>query len=609
MISGNVKVIVIAKDEIQDYIFLSKCCELFPGNIEGIFIQSTGNSNKKSSNIQLKINKIDTGIEKQKFEKELRSLYRNISIMYWKYIDSHVFVVDDINSQSSTRSLHNICPDLILSFGVKIHQDDWMNIPRLGAVNMHTGIFPYYNNSFSTQWALYQENYYNIGITIYYTDQNDKEVKIISEHLVDPFQNISLIRLKAKVLKSGIDRLLETGFQIINNSSRIRYKAEKFIVDCYPKQINTMFCEKVATLRMKLINQYEWPFIPNYYEKISFKFSTKIVNKILNKSMYFNYHRKQLQNGVYIFLYHSIVDLSCCSNWERASKKVMTEKANFNNHINFLYDHAINIKLSEVTELFKKGNIDKPYFVITFDDGLKNISTNALPLCSHKKINPTVFINANFVEKPYVYYRVLCALLISEGYEHKIIKAFEKLLNIKLSSNTDMLSFTKNNYQYQTTEKAIYSVWNEVKDKDNNINNKLVHLQWEDLLILQKNGWEIGNHTLSHPILSKLTYVQQKNEIETNVVRMNDNGIKCIKWLSYPYGSVKHVDNNTYRWLCENDDWNGIFASGGINIFPSRTEWLRIGIGNDDIKTFIKKISINEYIMKKILHQHNNCSN
>jgi len=345
-------------------------------------------------------------------------------------------------------------------------------------------------------------------------------------------------------------------------------------------------------------NKHKWPFIPNFYDTLSSKLSTKIVNKIIDNSINFKFQRKKLQNGIYIFLYHSVVDLNTCTQWEKVYTKVMTEKDYFEEHINFLCDHATNIKLSAIPELLKNGKIDKPYFVITFDDGYKNILPNTLPLCIQKNIYPTVFLNANFVDTSTVYYRILCALLINKGYENKIINALEKILNVKISSYDNLLGFTKDNYTYQLMEKAIYSVWNEIKSND--IHNQ-VHLQWKDLFILQDNGWEFGNHTLNHPILSKLSYEQQKFEIETNFNILNDNGLQCIKWLSYPNGAVKHVDSNTFRWLNKHKDWNAIFACGGINFFPSRTEWLRIGIGNDNLKNFISKINKNEYVMKRIV--------
>jgi peptidoglycan/xylan/chitin deacetylase (PgdA/CDA1 family) len=60
---------------------------------------------------------------------------------------------------------------------------------------------------------------------------------------------------------------------------------------------------------------------------------------------------------------------------------------------------------------------------------------------------------------------------------------------------------------------------------------------WDQLRQVQRAGFEIGNHTASHPKLANLSADQIKNEIHRAHQTLLENGIDP-KTICYPYGSV-----------------------------------------------------------------------
>lgn len=58
---------------------------------------------------------------------------------------------------------------------------------------------------------------------------------------------------------------------------------------------------------------------------------------------------------------------------------------------------------------------------------------------------------------------------------------------------------------------------------------------WEALLMAQREGMEIGNHTFNHVDLSRLAAAEQAQEIEAAEDAMIEHGISC-KSVCYPYG-------------------------------------------------------------------------
>ena len=61
------------------------------------------------------------------------------------------------------------------------------------------------------------------------------------------------------------------------------------------------------------------------------------------------------------------------------------------------------------------GEIDRPYLVLTFDDGYMNTLTNAAPIIRQCGLRPTWFVNGAFAGGG-VYYRALVAMLTRNGH-------------------------------------------------------------------------------------------------------------------------------------------------------------------------------------------------
>ncbi|MBL7196746.1 MAG: polysaccharide deacetylase family protein [Candidatus Omnitrophica bacterium] len=545
------KIVIITKKSLRHQIFLSKVCELFAPNIAGIFFQ--GKISKKAAIVAARrlvttrriwkgvIRAIKRYLLKQEIsvDSELLKLFNDVNLDYWKYINAPIYNVgEDINSESTLALLRDIRPDLILVFGGKILKYDWISLPRFGTVNMHYGILPYYRSAYSAEFAMYQENIDRIGASIHYVNGGVDTGPIISKHFVNPKDCHSFAKLRAKVYEAGINALLATAMKVIGQNSRLITKYESCPDSFYPAAGYRQEISKIARLRISLMNKGDWPYIPNQLQKQK--------NNRIYKILPIQKSSTLLKNGVYMFLYHSIVSPKTCMDWERAYTKVWTSKEYFFSHIDWLSHHATPVRLSDVPNLLKYGSVDKPYFAITFDDGYTNIINNALSLFDSKNIHPTVFVNSSFVNQDDVYYRVLAALLNDNGYGGTLKNCLEEMMSIKLNSVSNAFSILKDMYQYQFTEKVVHKAWKLTFGKEL---PKRVHLDWNELRMLHSKGWEIGNHTVSHPTLTKLDYEQQKQQIEDNVTAIENSGIRCIKWLSYPNGMPKNVNKDTYKWM------------------------------------------------------------
>lgn len=583
------KVVITVKDGFWHKLFLARSSHCIKENVAAIFIQEKNNSSTSpGSRLKQKVIKfvLHTLFQVRRnptIMEELRTLCAGEDLNDWQNFSCPIIRTNQINSSFIRSQLVSLSPDLILVMGSAILKNEWISLPRLGTINMHYGILPWYRSTYSTQFAIYQENYGRIGATIHYIDAGIDTGPIIRKIAIDTQTSSTIESVLARIYNKGITALLDIAQTSLDQDRRLEVYQESAPNSYYSLSRMTPLVTKTAALRIRCQNAYRWPgIIQAFIRPPTFRETVK------GKLDYRNLQSKSvLQNGIYILLYHSIRDSNNPREWEEYYDKIQTDKNVFTDHLEYMSEHAIPIRLSEVPALLRNGGVDRPYFAITFDDGYANIVQNAKPLLDEHNIKPMVFVNAAFADGEQVYYRVLAAILVQQGYEIQLRQEFEKKCKTYISTSKSVFAHLKDEYVYRQTETVVACVWQQVNGDKIPAN---VHLNWDELRNLQREGWEIGNHTRTHAILSKCSFEQQEDEIITNFERLEKENLSPVKWLSYPNGYATHVNRDTYKWLLTHPEWNAIFACGGVNMFYSRTEWLRIALTNETLKEFKDKL-------------------
>jgi methionyl-tRNA formyltransferase len=99
-------------------------------------------------------------LEKFGAEESLRNLARNLN--------SEIVGFDDVNAPSSIDELAKFSPDLAISirFG-QIFKSGIIGLPRLGVLNLHSGILPNYRGVMASFWAILNGEK-KLGTTLHY---------------------------------------------------------------------------------------------------------------------------------------------------------------------------------------------------------------------------------------------------------------------------------------------------------------------------------------------------------------------------------------------------------------------------------------------------------
>jgi methionyl-tRNA formyltransferase len=100
-------------------------------------------------------------------------------------LEEESFTCLSANRPEAVEWLKKVNPDLGIVFGTGKIYPETFNIPKLGMINVHRGIIQKYRGLDSDLWAILNEDFDNIGVTIHTIDENLDTGDILFESAID----------------------------------------------------------------------------------------------------------------------------------------------------------------------------------------------------------------------------------------------------------------------------------------------------------------------------------------------------------------------------------------------------------------------------------------
>lgn len=200
------------------------------------------------------------------------------------------------------------------------------------------------------------------------------------------------------------------------------------------------------------------------------------------------------------------------------------------------------IALSEMVAGLRAGDEMRGTIAITFDDGYENNVLKAAPILADFNMPASFFIATDFIgtnkwiwtdrvevlirhtKAKTVFFasRNIGFSLDSEGGKNITIKEIKAAL--KGLGNMEKLA-------------AIEALGRELRDDLNDVpSGDQRFMSWDQVRSLSESGFEVGGHTMSHPILSRLPFEDAKKEILGCCERIKTELGKCSPIFCYPNG-------------------------------------------------------------------------
>ena len=109
------------------------------------------------------------------------------------------------NSGKGLQLLQSLAPDVIAVYGTNVIKASVMALPRLGILNMHTGISPYYRGCDCYFWPLYNRELHMLGATVHECVREIDGGRIFATTGIELQPDDDLFMVFARCISAGAD--------------------------------------------------------------------------------------------------------------------------------------------------------------------------------------------------------------------------------------------------------------------------------------------------------------------------------------------------------------------------------------------------------------------
>jgi len=175
----------------------------------------------------------------------------------------------------------------------------------------------------------------------------------------------------------------------------------------------------------------------------------------------------------------------------------------FREHLAALSQAGELVSVQEGFRRWQEGDIDVPLFSFWFDDGIAGVRKYAMPLMDQYGIQGAVSINSRFTLRREMFWRLKLSYL-SQVDGLRFLRSWLKPFGYILGQS--IKAFVMDHFSLEIVEQidAIYRQFTRKLDREDAFR---IFDTIEGVEILQRNGWEIANHSSAHYPLSEASHI------------------------------------------------------------------------------------------------------
>ena len=259
---------------------------------------------------------------------------------------------------------------------------------------------------------------------------------------------------------------------------------------------------------------------------------------------FFRWLRAQSYGGALILGYHRI------SSTADAMGEACVAPENFAEHLYELRKYTYPISLSKMVKHLRNGSLPQKSIAVTFDDGYADNLYTAKPLLEQYEIPATIFICTGYVGKEF-WWDELRRLVVDAQMDLHTLSLQVTGKQFKWHQASRYLNAGRAELRekfYSTLYHFLLTLDTEEQNHAMDIIRKWSHISsckmpttramnQNELLQLANGGLiELGAHTRHHPMLSRLSFERQQEEIESSKRDLEELLGKQISGFAYPNG-------------------------------------------------------------------------
>ncbi|HEX4405715.1 MAG TPA: polysaccharide deacetylase family protein, partial [Polyangia bacterium] len=238
-----------------------------------------------------------------------------------------------------------------------------------------------------------------------------------------------------------------------------------------------------------------------------------------------------------ILMYHGVTRAPSRGLLNCEGKHVGVDR--FVEQLRFLKRHRRVIPLDALVSGVVTGADMRGAVAITFDDGYENNVTQAAPVLAELKMPATFFLATGYVDADrwmwvdkleFVLNHTTCSALTLEGIGHVGLEDKREALRV-------IKRFAKQQPQ-EILERLVAVVDEQCGVSSEAPAGDHRFMTWAQARALKGSGFEIGAHTVSHPMLSRVELAQAEREmVDSRAAIRRELGV-CSEIFCYPNGKT-----------------------------------------------------------------------
>lgn len=262
----------------------------------------------------------------------------------------------------------------------------------------------------------------------------------------------------------------------------------------------------------------------------------------LRKNLFrlFNGHRK---SQALILLYHRV------GNLPKDVYQLTVSTEHFAEQLDYLKQHSTLVHLHELVQASRDGSLPDRAVAITFDDGYVNNYTHAFPLLREAEAPATIFITTGNIDSPTEFWwdRLERVILRSTDLPDRLRIQRDGVLHewqisgedeVRQTSYRQLLRFLRD---MSPTDRATYldeiEQWAGEKPAQPSHRVEYRTMKTGEICELADSPYiELGAHTITHPLLSRLPSEEQSREIMGSKDQLAKLISRPVRYFSYPFG-------------------------------------------------------------------------
>ena len=302
------------------------------------------------------------------------------------------------------------------------------------------------------------------------------------------------------------------------------------------------------------------PFI-NATSRLGFLDAYSILKKYFGSQIVIlTYHRIGPDNNAWLFPPTSTSDFEKQMKYLAKTHKIMT--------------------LGKLAEVLQKGkNLEEKIAVVTFDDGYKDSYLYAFPILKKYNIPATIFLITGHIGKGDLFWfdKIRYLLWNTKIKKFKLDDIGEFLLDSIDNKLKSMLILVEKLKKIRNENKN--NILKELEDIcDINIPSDLGRdfiLSWDEIIEMNEYGINFGAHTVTHPILTRVSLDRARFEISQSKKYIEKRLNQNINTFCYPNGTIEDFNNDIIE-IIKNSGFSCAVTTIPI-INSSKTDLYRLG--------------------------------